>query len=316
MKHFLPLVSRFLFLLLVLTSCVPAAAIATQATMDVGVQSPTPPSAIPVTGPTPTAVVIQHQVVPHELPSQRINHTGDYDSSLTADQRRAPAGDRFVLGQFERPFNADTMAVYYPDLDIQEGSIFQDDIWFVATIKVKGRDPNDSFPGTYALELDQDLDGRGDLLILAKQPSTNEWTSIGVQIWAYENNDVGGLLPMKADLNTEGDGFETPIFDQGQGHNADLAWVSISAADPNMIRIAFMQLLLASDRSYLVGLWAGYDDLRPSLFDFNDHFTQEQAGEAMAQLDRFYPIKEISGLDNTCRMAIGFEPTGLEPGIC
>jgi hypothetical protein len=30
----------------------------------------------------------------------------------------------------------------------------------------------------------------------------------------------------------------------------------------------------------------------------------------------YYPIKALAEVDNTCRWAVGFTPTGSEPGIC
>ena len=63
-------------------------------------------------------------------------------------------------------------------------------------------------------------------------------------------------------------------------------------------------------------MWAGTTLLDPKLFDLNDHFTQEQAGAADPGLELYYPIKAIYEIDNSCRMAVGFKPTGKEPGLC
>ena len=53
-----------------------------------------------------------------------------------------------------------------------------------------------------------------------------------------------------------------------------------------------------------------------ALFDLNDHFTHEQAGAADPGLEYFYPIKALAEMDNACRMPVGFQPTGEEPGLC
>lgn len=66
----------------------------------------------------------------------------------------------------------------------------------------------------------------------------------------------------------------------------------------------------------MVNMWAGSENLDPGLFDHNDHFTHEQSGAAEKGLEFFYPIKEVSEIDNTCRMAIGFQPKGNETGLC
>lgn len=64
------------------------------------------------------------------------------------------------------------------------------------------------------------------------------------------------------------------------------------------------------------GAWSGEDDLNPALFDLNDHFTHEAAGEALKDLQYYYPIKQLSELDNTCRMNVGFTPTEPILGLC
>jgi len=272
---------------------------------------------IPESGLTPTAVPIQHQVIPVELPAERSGHAGDQDSSSMADKKRAPGGDRFSFTQFERPFNADTMDVYFPYLDIQDVLIYQDDTWAYAVITVKSRDASDSLPGRYALELDVDRDGRGDWFIMVSHPASTDWTTDGVQAWTDGNNDVGGNTTVIADKQLSGgDGYETLAFDQGQGQDADAAWARIAPNDPNSIQIAAKRSLLGGATAYLAGLWTGNEDLNPALFDLNDHFTHEQAGAALVELEYFYPIKQISELDNTCRMAVGFVPTGAEPGLC
>ena len=53
-----------------------------------------------------------------------------------------------------------------------------------------------------------------------------------------------------------------------------------------------------------------------SVFEFNDHFTFEQAGYPMKEDAKNYPIKAIWGVDNTCRIPSGFTPTGTMPGLC
>lgn len=313
MKHVLPFVAGGWVLSMVLLACSAVPAIPTVARA-----TPLPPNPTPVavTSTSSTPIVIQHKVVPGELPAERVNHTGDYDSSKTQEERRAPGGDRFLLGQFERPFNAETMDIYYPDLDIHDVSVFEDSLWVYTNITVKGADSENGYPGNYALELDLDLDGAGDLLVLAHRPSLMEWTSLGVQIWSDEDQDVGGKVVIKADDGGRGDGYERLAFDQGRGNNPDLAWMRVSPNEENTIQIAFLNLLLIGDRAFLLGAWTGYDDLQPGQFDLDDHFTRAQAGEAMTEIEDFYPIKELSGVDNTCRLAIGFEPTGGEPGLC
>jgi len=308
MKRLL-MVSGGMILLLALSAC------SLPSQTQIPTEVPSSPPIVPVTGVTPSATAIQHQTVPIDLPEDRVNHAGDHDSSKTADQNRAPGGDRFTYGVFERPFNADTMDEYYPYLDIQEVYAFVDETWVYAVIVVKGRDANKALPGNYAFELDFNLDGRGDWFVVASNPSSTDWTTDGVQVWADKNGDVGGKKLAFADP-APGDGYETLLFDQGQGDDPDLAWARISPVDPNAIQIALKQSLLAGDTAFMIGMWTGGDDLNPALFDLNDHFTHEQAGASLKELEFFYPIKALSALDNTCRMSVGFQPTGVEPGGC
>jgi hypothetical protein len=263
---------------------------------------------------TPTAQGVQHQAVPGELPAERSSHAGDYDTSVTANQNRAVGGDRFTFGRFERPFNTETMDVYFPSLDILDTLFDQDDVWIYSAMTMKGGEAA-GLTGRYALEIDANVDGGGEWLILVSQPASTDWSTAGVQVWFDSNDDVGGETTVIADERA-GDGYETQLFGQDQGEDPDLAWARLSPQDPNVVHIAVKRSLLGGDETYLTGTWAGGAILDPALFDLNDHFTHEQAGAALIDLEYFYPIKAISELDNSCRVAIGFQPTGNEPGLC
>ncbi len=265
---------------------------------------------------SPESPGVQHQSVPAELPAARSSHAGDHDSSITANQKRAEGGDRFTFGRFERPFNANPMDVYYPYLDIQDTLFYQDLTWIYAVITLKGGDANQALAGKYAVEMDSDVDGGGDWLVLVSQPSSTDWSTSGVQVWFDTNDDVGGEITVNADDVSNGNGYESLIFDQDQGDDPDLAWARISPQDANTVQIAAKRSLLAGDDTFLAGMWAGGAILDPALFDLNDHFTHTQAGAALIDLEIYYPIKAISELDNSCRMAIGFQPKGNEPGLC
>ena len=286
-----------------------------------------PPSPEPTSEPTapvletivpPTEASIVHIDQPGELPSNRAGHAGDYDSSITAGNKTSGGGDRFTFGRFERPFNADTMDTYFPHLDIVDTLIYQDNMWLYGVITLRSTDDNEALSGTYGVEFDLNLDGKGDWLILADQPASEEWTTDGVRVYYDTNRDVGGLLPtLTDDPPVFSDGFENKVFDSGMGDDPDLAWVRISPDDPHTIYIAIKRNILdGTGNAYLVGMWAGNEDLDPFIFDHNDHYTHEEAGAADKGLEFFYPVKQISELDNSCRMAVGFQPTGNEPGLC
>ncbi|HCR71564.1 MAG TPA: hypothetical protein DIW23_08985, partial [Anaerolineae bacterium] len=266
----------------------------------------------------PPTESVQHVMIPGELPTNKSGILGDHDSSTTSNENRAPSGDRFTFGRYERPFNSEAMDIYFPYLDIQLAEFAIDDTWMYATITVKGDElSSQSLVGKYGFEIDLSVNGGGDYLIMVLQPSSTEWTTNNVQVWFDENDDVGGEVKVVADdVPTQGNGYETQIFGSGQEDDPDLAWARISPTDPNSVQMAVKLSLLAGDTTFMVGMWAGTDDLDATLFDINDMFTHEQAGSSLKEFEFFYPVKEVSELDNTCRMAIGFQPTGNEPGGC
>jgi hypothetical protein len=320
-----PVNSRSLLLMAMVLFVIQACSLPTAQTTEV---SPTvaavtsPPEAatieIPITGETaqPTESPIRHQVIPLSLPADRINHAGDYDSSVLASKKLVTDGDRFTFGRFERPFNANTMDTYFPYLDIVDTFVLQDETWIYGTLVIKGPDSGDSFAGKYAIELDLDRDGKGDWLITASNPASTDWTVDGVQVYQDANNDVGDISAMYTDEKAAGDGFEMLVFDQGVGDDPDAAWVRISPNASNTIEFAVKRSVLSNPESYLINMWAGTSLLDPALFDLNDRFTHEQAGAADPGFEIYYPIKAVSELDSSCRMAVGFQPSGEEPGLC
>ena len=280
--------------------------------------APTEAGAAPQAGPTNApAVAPQHAAVPGDLPGGNGMFLGDQSTVSSLNKARAFSGDRFTLGKFERPYNANTMDVYFPYLDLVSANLYQDQSWVYARVTLVGRDANNAFPGKYALEIDKNMDGRGDLLVMATKPSSTDWTTDGMQVFKDANGDVGGVNVVVSDSQA-GDGYETVVFDPAAGTptDPDVAWVRLAPSDPNSLEIAFKASLLEGDAKYMVGIWAGNDALNPALFDLNDHYTHEQAGEANADIASFYPIKGLAELDNTCRQAMGFVPTGSEPALC
>jgi hypothetical protein len=264
----------------------------------------------------PTEIPIQHQVFPVALPAARSDHAGDYDSSLTAEEKMSNGGDRFTFEKFERPFNANTMDVYFPELDIVDSFLYEDQTWIFGTIQVKDRSAAASSPYRFGMQIDTEVDGKGDFLVLASNPGSTDWTTDGVQVYFDTNNDVGDLTAMFTDEGSTSDGFETLIFEKGKGDDPDVAWIRVSPTDPNTVEFAIKKSVLSNPPMYMVDMWTGHATLDPSLFDYSDHYTHEQAGAADPGLPIFYPIKAVFELDNTCRMAVGFQPTGYEPGVC
>ncbi|HCR72017.1 MAG TPA: hypothetical protein DIW23_11275 [Anaerolineae bacterium] len=274
----------------------------------------------PSTGsaPPPTEPAIQHNDIPVNLPGQQNGQAGDFDSSKVIENDSLIGGDRFTFGRFERPFNANTMDIYFSQLDIVDTKTFQDDVWIYASLTLKELSSASSSSEKYAVELDTNINGKGDWLIITFKPESTEWVVKGVQIFQDTNSNVGLDLPSLTDEGAigTGDGFETKVFDQGQGNDPDSAWVRISPNDSNTIEFAIKKSVIGNPTQFMINMWAGNSLLDASLFDINDQFTHEQAGAADEGLEYFYPIKEVAEIDNSCKIAVGFQPTGAESGIC
>ena len=314
---------------LILTACAPAPQ---PAEAPAGASQATePPAAAPAATEAPAAESaateaaaapstgsgVQHVAVPASPPDSGGEKWGDHSSVSTVNQARALGGDNFSKGKFERPYNANTMDVYFPQLDIDHAVVYPTDpTWVYAVISMVGRDANNAFIGQYALELDLDRTGNGEILIMVDNPAATDWSSDGVRIYKDANLDVGGVKPFTADsAGASSDGYETVLFDQGTGDDPDLAFARLDPTDPNSIQIAYKQALLGDVTKYTASAWAA-THLDPALFDYDDHFTHEQAGAADPSITNFYPIKGLSEMDNTCRQAVGYDASGLEPGGC
>jgi len=315
---------RRLALLLGTTALVAAVLACGTSTPAAPTSSPTTGQIIPATQESPVAVdtattvpvTITHTMKPGELPASFLSEMTDRDSSVTAAEKRANGGENFSQNLFERPFNANTMDVYYPYLDITRGRLYRDDTWIYINITLVGADTNGGMPGDYGLELDLNLDGRGDMLVMASKPGAT-WSTDGVQVWNDTNHDVGGEHPIQSDPPANTDGYETVVFNQGVGTDSDAAWARISPTDPKSVQIAFKRTLINDSGHFLWGVWAMNESMfNPAWFDYNDHFTAVQAGSPLTEMTTYYPIKAMAQMDNTCRAALGFKPTGSEPGVC
>jgi hypothetical protein len=209
------------------------------------------------------------------------------------------------------------MNTYFPDLDIQTTALQRDAAWIYVMITLAGQDPQGGMPMDYGVELDTNLDGRGDYLVMA-QVSGAAWSTDGVRVWKDGDRDVGGPHPIQADTPPQnGTSYETLLFDQGQGADPDLAWARVNPGNPNSVQLAFKRTLFPDPGKYLWGAWAVDPQMfHPDWFDYNDHFTQADAGSPLTELTQYYPLKAFYAADDTCRWAVGFTPTGSEPGVC
>jgi hypothetical protein len=278
---------------------------------------PSPPEAMP------EALTAEDEIVHVSMPGQAgegLQIVPDQVSRKTAANKQANGGDAYGNGRFERPFTAQEME-YLPYIDIVQAEMIIDEEggWIYASILLA---ESLSLSGdqlfSYGFELDIDLDGRGDVLVIAEKPEGGEWTTDGVQVWKDVNEDVGGERPIKPDEPTGGNGYEALLFDAGQGDDADLAWVRRSAEEKEKIEFAFKLGLAAigdAKQVFLWGAWAFDGEVHPELFDIQDHITLEEAGSPLRD-NVYYPVQAFSAADNTCRGLLGMVPTGQMPGMC
>lgn len=274
----------------------------------------TAPTEEPTETPVPATPTVTHVLMPGEPPGARV-FVADVNSSARADQRSVTSGDNYTRNRFERPFSSGTME-YRADVDITRAEMTFDDTWFYFSIQLAGPGPtSDSMQATYAIELDYNRDGRGDWLITVENPSSFNWSTEDVSVLVDIDGDVGGSSAMRADdVQAFGDGFETRMFDSGQGDDPDAAWARLAPGVDSAVQLAVKREFLRS-LSFLWGAWADAGLSDPGMFDYVDRFTENQAGSPL-QGSAIYPLNEVAAVDNTCRMYYGFTPTGSEPGIC
>jgi len=279
--------------------------------------SPAPPtaeSALPTettippteTAIPPTATVV-HLVRPGDVPPEQY-FLSDVSSGGTNEIQRAQAGDNYDRNRLERPFDPDM--TYRSDLDLLRISISADDTWYYFTVVLYGAVTGLPLRGPYAIELDLEGDGRGNLVIRGLVPAGHDWTTDGVQVWRDGNGDVGGVTPMTSDApDASRDGYETLVFDQGLGEDPDAAWIRQLTGGTAGLQFAIRRSLVSSP-AFLWGAWADEGVNQPGWLDYNDHFSAAEAGSLDSAL------AAVSAVDNTCRMYFGYTPSGSEPGLC
>lgn len=264
-----------------------------------------PPDATP----TPTVV---HTTVPGSPPGAS-NFVTDRSSRPTAAERRT-LGDNFDTLLLERPFTSQAMD-YLPHLDLVRAEISAASPWVYLQLSLEDTPPQGS-EALYGVEIDLNMDGRGDWLILGQAPASSDWTTEGVRVYRDANHDVGQNQPMRAEAPAPGhDGYEELVFDQGHGADPDAAWIRLSPRDAKRVQIAFKHSLIRNDGEFLWNAWADEGVRNPQWFDYNDHFSPEEAGSPVLASPH-YPLKALAKVDNTCRWAFGFTPTDPLPGLC
>lgn len=276
-------------------------------------ETPAPPAVASSTSESPPAETpgVQHQNIPVSAPDAK--PYPDVDSSGTAPEKRAPYGDTYELNRLERPFTQDM--TYIPDMDIASFGISEDGEWYYVSIALVGKNPNNSLGIHFGVELDTNLDGFGDFLVLAVPPYLEDWTAENIAIYADTNRDTGGNSAARSDAPFSGNGYDDLIHSLAEdvGGDSDLAWVRINAGPNATVQFAFKKSWAGEAFMFGVTADGGLKDV--SMMDYADRFTESEAGSPVRR-NAFYPLKALYAVDNTCYQAFGFKPSGYEPKIC
>ena len=261
---------------------------------------------------TPSPEPIIHEMIPGEPQEKANTYLTDFNSIDNAEAGFT-YGDQFLINRFERPFTIE-MEQYRGYLDIILANMMVNPPWIYVEIFLADQLPESS-EAFYSIELDLDVDGRGDFLIQTRMPENEEWTVVGVRVFEDSDGDVGGENPVFSDPADENiTGYELVIFDEGRGDDPDLAWVRRNPDDETNFQIAF-KVSLTDALGFLWSVWADEGLRDPALFDYNDRYSFEEAGSPYPEHE-FHPIQAINLVDSTCRSWYGFEPEGDEPGLC
>ncbi len=264
--------------------------------------------------PTSTPTI---DIVHIDFPSQPGAYTSKLSDRSTAPlaEKQRSIGDSFDRNIFERPFDGQNME-YQPYIDIAPGAeLSLDPPWVYISIFLEGTPPSDAHV-VYAVELDLNVDGRGDWLITASTPLNDEWSTKGVRAYLDSNGDVGGENPTQAeDPPYQGDGYETLLFDEGSGIDPDAVFARILSEPVTTVQFAINHSIIANDRTFMWGVWAFGGDVHPEWFEYNDTLTLEQAGSPISP-NRYYPLKDLSSVDSTCRWIQGIVPRKGMPSTC
>jgi hypothetical protein len=272
------------------------------------------PTASSTFTPTATSTVVHLSTPPGAVGATR--YATDPVTKDYAPQKRVESGsDVYAGNRYERPYTAETMD-YLPDVDLTMAELRIAPPWIYVTLTVAGSRAEGIGQTMYGAEFDTNRDGRGDYLVWGASPPGTNWTTDRVEVWKDSNVDVGGPRPQLSDAPwTGGNGYDQKIFSGGQGADPDLAWIRRMEGGTK-VQLGFKYSAIGNAPQFL---WSGLADLgvrKPAWFDYNDHFTQGEAGSPLPIQSDFYPLKSLYGIDNTCRDAYGFIPTGTEPNLC
>jgi len=282
--------------------------------MDESTEQPSTTVILPTLTPTdvtPTEFVqeIGHLKKPSEVVPAPIKIVDDVKSS----EGNAPYGDSYKLNRFERPFLQDMS--YVAAMDISKFSLSEDQDWYYVSIRLAGSVTNNAMGIDYGAEIDLNADGFGDYLVWTQPPYTTQWSTGTVEIFKDSNHDTAGTSALQADAISDGNGYDTLVFDGSRAENSDpdLAWVRLNADVPGLVQIAYKKSLTGP--GFLIGVVSDAGLKDPSKYDYADHITEADAGSPVKS-NKHFPLGSLFAVDNTCWEAFGIQTTGYEPKLC
>jgi hypothetical protein len=268
------------------------------------------PAPIIAEEPAPTPEPPAPEYLPAGEPGATQITLKDVDGSLLAYDRGVSSGDYFLEGRYERPFTSVQMD-YLPDVDIQTATIAADNDFYYFTITLKDFDPAENrLTGSYGIEIDRGLKGRGDFLVFGRDFG-EEWSTQNLAAYIDQNRDVGGLNPWIANEGHTGDGYETAL----EFADDKVAYARLAPGGVPAVQFAVSRALLNGAYEFLYGAVADRGWQNPGRFEYNDFIGPTAAGSPIL-LAVNYPVRDLFGLDNTCRRAYGFAPVGTIRGMC
>lgn len=167
--------------------------------------------------------------------------------------------------------------------------------YYYFSIEIFGPDKEGGFASAeYGIKFDTDIDGRGDVLLWAQAVDSEEWAIEGVQVLTDSNDDVGGSTPVKPD-EANGDGYDQVLFSWDDPQDPDGAFQRTSAADriDMALKIGFID-----NDNFVWRAWADKGIADPAMFDYNDAFSESQAGSP-DKSNEYYPVGKLNLMDST-----------------
>jgi hypothetical protein len=273
------------------------------------------PTVLPTVPPTLQPTAIPHVMIPfNAIGKEQTIH--DQVTKSYASQNRAYGGDEYPVGRFERPF--DQAMKYQGYLDIVKSTMVRNDPNFIY-IAIQVAEPVSSAQGNpayFGLEMDLNLDGRSMYMIRGQTPQSEDWSVEGVDAWKSTAAEQPLTLASAGIPVTGALGFDVNLLKSGVGDDIDLAWIRLRPGAGDTVEIAFKNTIIGGEKGKFI--WRPFTDGAPFSereYDLQVFYSLEQAGSPYKD-ENFYPLKAVYAVDNTCRVASGFEATGREPGIC